>query len=112
MAFKGSAAPAHKGMQDQTSSNIARDGAAKRPQSSFPVHSGMKDQTAYSGAGPGNPGSGPDAASPNPLDPTVKGKKVQSSFPTKWGMRDANGKSINGDHSGSAVLSEASALGK
>lgn len=113
MSFHGGASPVKAGQKDQTSSNVARDGAAKRPQSSFPTKWGMRDVTAeLSSVSPANPGVGPDASSANPLDPTVPGKKVQSSFETKWGHRDANGKSINGVHSGQAVLDEASHLGK
>jgi hypothetical protein len=113
MSFHGGSSPVKAGMKDQSSSNIARDGAAKRPQGSFATTHGMRDVTAELGkVGPGNPGVGPDASSANPLDPSVQGKKVQSSFDTKWGMRDANGKSINGVHSGQAVLDEASHLGK
>ena len=43
----------HPGMSDQTSTNIARDGAAKKPQTKFPVKEGMKNQTqALSGVSP------------------------------------------------------------
>lgn len=101
----------HPGMVDQTSSNIARDGAAKRPQTNFPIKSGMKDQTAIlSGVSPANPGMGPDASSGNPMDPSPRAKKF-GEVKTKWGMRDPNGQSINGNL-GHQVLAEASALGK
>lgn len=101
---------AHAGMSDPTKSNLARDGAAKRPQTNFPVHIGMTDQTkVLSGVSPANPGVGPDASSGNPLDPSPKLKKF-GQVPVKWGMRDANGQSINGN--ASAILSEASVLGK
>lgn len=113
MAFKGGAAPVKQGMQDRIDSNIARDGAAKSPQKSFPTKWGNRSRIDdMKGISPANPGVGPDASGANPLDPTSPGKKVQSSFETKWGNRDANGKSINGVHSGQAVLDEASRLGK
>lgn len=95
----------HPGMQDQTSSNIARDGAAKRPQTNFPVKAGMKDQVkAMSGVSPANPGVGPDADPANPLSPSPKLKKF-GDVKTSWGMKGAPG-------DGKAVLSEASSLGK
>jgi hypothetical protein len=63
---------------DQTTGNMARDGgAAKHPQTTFKDTWGMKDQTALSGVGPGNPGSGPDASSPNPLDPEPQAKLLR-----------------------------------
>lgn len=99
------------GMKDQTSSNIARDGAAKRPQTSFPTHTGMKSQVEFRGAAPSNPGTGMDAGSPNVADPSNRGKSVQTDFPAKWGMRDANGKSVNGNL-GKQVLSEAALTGR
>jgi hypothetical protein len=113
MSYHGGLSPVKPGMKDQTSTNIARDGAAKSPQKGFPTKWGMRDVTAEMGSiSPANPGVGPDAAPANPLSPSVQGKKVQTSFATKWGCRDANGKSINGVHSGQAVLDEASNLGK
>jgi hypothetical protein len=96
------------GMRDRISTNVARDGAAKRPQTSFAVKGGMKDQNSFAGAGPANPGSGPDAGSPNVLDPTKVGKKVQTTFPAKWGMTDGHGEA--NCYGGKAVLSEASLL--
>jgi len=99
----------HPGMSDQTDSNIARDGAAKRTQTKFPVKEGMKDMTTYS-AGPANPGVGPDASSANPLDPEPKSKK-SGEVKASWGMRDANGQSVNGEL-GKAVLAEAANLGR
>lgn len=88
------------GMKDQTSSNIARDGAAKRPQTSFPAHSGMKDMTSLSSIGPRNPGVGPDASSPNVLGGAPK--ITATEFPPAMGMK--------GSHSheqGRKVLAEA-----
>lgn len=113
MSFHGGKSPVKAGMKDLTDTNIARAGAAKRPQKSFATKWGNRDVTAeLSKVSPANPGVGPDASAANPLDPTVQGKRVQSSFATKWGHRDANSKSINGVHSGQAVLDEASHLGK
>lgn len=100
---KGASVPVKAGMKDQQSSNIARDGAAKRPQTSFATHSAMQDRVG-SVKGIGGKGTGPDASSPNPMDPTVKGK----TFPPageKWGMKDANGKGV--DHAlGGRILNE------
>lgn len=96
----------HPGMSDQTTSNIARDGAAKRPQTSFPVKSGMRDRTAeMTGVSPANAGVGPDAAPGNPLS-SLPGLKKFGQVPTKWGMKDQT----PGD--AGAVLREASSLGK
>lgn len=105
MAFKGSAAPVKAGMKDQTSSNIARDGAAKRPQTKFATHTGMRSRVGEVAGVKGN-GTGPDASSPNPLDPTTPGKTFPKAG-AKWGMRDANGQSVN--HAlGDAILAEGS----
>lgn len=100
------AAPVKAGMQDRTSSNVARDGAAKSPQKSFPTTHGMRSRigevTGVKGAGPSG---APDASSPNPLDPEAISKGFSKS-PAAWGMRDANKQSVN--HSlGDKVLSEA-----
>lgn len=89
----------HPGMSDQTSSNIARDGAAKRPQTKFATAHGMKDRVAeLSGISPANPGVGPDADPANPLSPSPGMKEVHKGGEVKssWGMHDANGKSVNG----------------
>lgn len=102
----------HPGMVDQTSSNIARDGAAKRTQTKFPLKEGMKDQTeALSGVSPANPGVGPDADPANPLSPEPKSKHQSGDVKASWGMRDANGQSVNGEL-GKAVLAEAARLGR
>jgi hypothetical protein len=107
----GTAAPAKQGMKDLTNTNIARDGAAKRPQTSFATTHGMRDRTAeMAGVSPANPGVGPDADPANPLSPSPKLKKFPDA-PAKWGMRDANGQSVNGNL-GHAVLAEASNLGR
>lgn len=94
------------GMKDQTSSDLPRAGAAKRPQTSFPVHPGMKSQVDFRGAAPANPGEGPLA---NPDSPTDGGSRkiVATEFKPSWGMRDANGNSVNGEQ-GKKVLSEGS----
>lgn len=115
MAYQGKSNSAVKpGMKDQTDSNVARSGAAKRPQTKFPVKEGMKDQTAFSGAGPKMPGSGPDASSPNPLDPSPTQKVLRRQpqvLKSTWGMKGASGKGIDTEI-GPKVLSEASRLGK
>jgi hypothetical protein len=97
-------------MQDRTNSNCARDGAAKKPQTNFPVHPGMKSRIAYRGAGPENPGTGPDAGSPNVMDPSPKLKKF-GPVGTKWGMTDPNGQSVNNEL-GQKVLAEGKLTGR
>lgn len=92
--------PVKSGMKDRIGSNIARDGAAKRPQTSFATCKGMKDMTAFSGIGPGNPGVGPDASSPNVTGGAPK--IVATQFKPAMGMQ--------GSHShkqGRKVLAEA-----
>lgn len=82
-------------MKDQTSSNIARDGAAKKPQTKFPTKDGMRSRIGELYANePGAKGTGPDASAPNPLDPTNPGKTFAKA-PIKWGMKDPMGSSIN-----------------
>lgn len=121
MAQQGSGlgkGPDGNSMQDQTSMNGRSGGQAKRTQTNFPVHPAMKDpdgnDDTNENVGPSNPGTGPDASSSNPLDPTVRGKTVQSTFPAKWDMKDANGKgvdhNIGGKVIGEAILSGASKL--
>lgn len=111
MAFKGSAAPVKAGMKDNTSSNIARDGAAKKPQTSFPVKQGMRSR---SGEVAGVKGAGPDAASdassPNVLDPSKRGKTFKDA-PAKWDMKDANGQSVNHEL-GKQILNEGALTGR
>ena len=88
--------------------NIARDGASKNPQTSFPARDTMKDMTALSGAGPANPGSGPDASSPNPLDAEPRAKllkKQGSTVAPAWDMKDGMGEQLD-DQIGGAVLDE------
>lgn len=116
MAVQGSGlgkGPDGGAFKDQTSTNVARDGAAKRPQTSFDTKWGMKDMTSFS-AGPKMPGTGPDASSPNPLDPQPKDKDAQSSFNASWNMKDANGqgvdKNIGGRVIGEAILSGSAKL--
>ena len=114
----------HPGMSDQTSGNLAREGAAKRPQTSFPVKGGMKDQTDASklrgiaevvtDRGTREIGTGfnygPDASSPNPLDPSPKVKKF-GDVKVKWDMKDGMGDGLNTEIGGQ-VLSEAALLGR
>jgi hypothetical protein len=97
-----------QGMAEQTSGNIARDGAAKSPQTSFPVKDGMKDMTEYS-AGPASPGTGPDASSPNPLDPEPRAKLLKSQgsdLQAAWGQTDGDGDGLDLGL-GSQVMDEA-----
>jgi hypothetical protein len=108
MAFQSKGSVAVKEtMKDLTDSDVARNGAAKRPQKSFPVKDGMKNSQSFDAGAPGT--TGPDAGSPNPLDPTKVGKKVQTTFPAKWGMKDGHGNPLDSDQ-GKAVLAEASLL--
>jgi hypothetical protein len=100
----------HPGMSDQTSTNIARDGAAKRTQSKSPVKEGMKNQTeVLSGVSPANPGVGPDADPANPLSPEAK-QKHSGPIDVKWGMEKSPTK--HDPALGSAVLKEAANLGR
>lgn len=89
-----------QGMTEQTSGNIARDGGtAKHPQTSFPIRDGMKDMTEYSvSVSPVNPGSGPDASSPNPLDPEPRAKLLKSQggdLQAAWGQTDGDGDGLD-----------------
>jgi hypothetical protein len=109
MAFHGGAAPTKRGMKDQTSTNIARDGAAKRPQSSFPTTHGMRKRSADIATGPAGT-SGPDGgAVPSPLDARAPGKRYPAAA-VKWGMKDPMGHSLNGN--GPAVLNEGALTGR
>lgn len=109
MAQQGSglgAGPDEGAFKDQTSYN-ARSGAAKRTQTAFDASWGMKDMTkASAGVSPGEPGSGPDASSPNPLDPSVRGKKVDTTFKASWGAVDGHGKGVD-NNIGGKVIGEA-----
>jgi hypothetical protein len=109
MAVKGSGTkPMGPPMQDQTTGYDARSGAAKKPQKTFPLTHGMKDMTKMSGIAPSNPGTGPDASSPNPLDPEPPIKRMvrqPATLEAKWGMKTGDGKGL--DNSGPAVMSEA-----
>jgi hypothetical protein len=114
MAYQGKSNAAVKpGMKDLTDSNVARSGAAKKVQTKFPVKDGMKDMTTMS-AGPANPGSGPDASSPNPLSPEPQSKILRRQpqvLKSSWGMKGAGGKAIDTEI-GPQVLAEAARLGK
>lgn len=105
MAFKGGAAPVKPGMQDRIASNIARDGAAKRPQTKFETKWTHRSRIGeVDGVGGKGPDGAPDASNPSPLDPTAPGKKFAPA-PTKWGMKGEV------DHElGSKVLIEGSSL--
>lgn len=81
-------------MQDQTSYD-ARKGAPKRVQAATPITWGMKDMNAQSGvtSGVGGGKTGPDASSPNPLDPEPREKNLvrqPSVLATSWGMKGAS----------------------
>jgi hypothetical protein len=96
-------------MASQTSSDLPRNGAAKRPQTTFAIKDGMKDQTSMSGVSPGANGSGPDASSPNPLDPEPRDKllkKQGGSLAAAWGMTDGDGDGVD-NAIGGRVLDEA-----
>lgn len=96
-------------MKDQTSFN-ARNGAAKKPQTSFPVHPGMTDQQrALAGVSPSNPGDGPVADGPKAFDPlsaAERGKSVQEVTKASWDMKGADGKGLD-NNIGGKVLGEA-----
>lgn len=109
MAFNGGKAPVKAGMQDRIDSNIARDGAAKRPQTKFPVKYDMKNSQDFAAA-KSISGSGPDASSPNPLAKESISKGFKDA-PAAWGMTDADDRGVDHD-SGRAVLSEAALTGR
>jgi hypothetical protein len=96
MAVQGSGlgkGPDSGAMKEQTSYD-ARSGAAKKTQTSFPQKWGMRDRISFDGAGPSSPGSGPDASSPNPLDPEPRGKVLRrqptsGNARTPWGQKGA-----------------------
>ena len=121
MAVKGSGVVAKTidpKMEDRITSSPVdpRSGKAKHTQTSFPIKSGMKDQTEASklqGISPGSPGFGPDASSPNPLDPEPKDKNLRRQGPYKasWGMKDANGQGVDGTI-GQKILDEAGRFGR
>lgn len=108
--------------KDQSSFN-ARDGAAKKPQTSFSIHPGMTDQQrAMAGVSPVNPGDGPVADGPkayDPLSPADRGKTLRRQPPAdgmraSWDMKGADGKgldtSIGGRVLGEAILSGSAKL--
>jgi hypothetical protein len=103
----------HPGMVDQTSSNVARDGAAKKTQTKFPVKGGMRSRIGeVTGVVGHGPDGAPDAGAPNPLDPSPTAKVLgQGPIKSSWGMKDANGQSVNGEL-GKKVLTEAANLGR
>src|ERR1035437_909045 len=86
-------------MQDRiTNSPIdPRSGAAKHPQTSFADAYGMKDMTSLSGISPANPGNGPDASSPNPLDPMPRTKLLTRQPDT---LKANPGTPVDGDGDG------------
>jgi hypothetical protein len=105
----------------------ARSGSAKRIQTEFAQKWGMKDADGSDeskedalNASPSNPGTGPLADSPRPLDlltPEQRGKTLRrqpSPLQSKWGMVDANGKGVDGALGGKvlgeAILSGAASL--
>lgn len=114
MAQQGSGlgkGPDEGAFSDQTTYN-ARNGAEKRTQKSFEIHPGMTDnQRAMVGLSPADPGTGPDASSPNPL---ANSPRSSGPVPASWDMKDANGKgpdhSIGGKVLGEAILSGSAKL--
>lgn len=103
-------------MRDPTSFD-ARSGAAKKPQTSYETKWGMKDRDGSDAtnedAGPSNPGTGPAAVEPNPLDGGIR-KDIPTTLEPKWGMKDGHGRSLDsgsgGRVLGEAILSGASTL--
>ena len=98
--------------------NDPRSGAAKKTQTAFPDKWGMKDMTTLSGVGPANAGSGPDASSPNPLDPEPQAKvlrrqpgdlKANPGTPVD-GDGDGLDQNIGGKVLGEAILSGSTTL--
>lgn len=128
MAVKGSGLGAgpDPAMVDQTHFD-ARNGAPKKPQTSFPVKEGMKDQNAPSGVtnsvGPAHPGVGPDASAKDVLDPysaadrgkllkkqpggvgaqTSNGTWVPGKLSASWGMKGGDGQGVDPDMSGKVL---------
>lgn len=100
-------------MVDQTKYD-ARKGAAKKTQTNYPVHPNMKDQQSFKNAGPSNPGTGPDASSPNVMDPEPRVKyllKQSQILNTPWGgaapwSKNGDGNGLDGNAAGK-VLGEA-----
>lgn len=93
--------------------NIARDGAAKSPQTSFAPRDTMKDMTEFS-AGPAVPGSGPDASAANPLEAEARGKllkKQPGSVGAAWDMTDGDGDGVDPTIGGD-VLKEGKLTGR
>jgi hypothetical protein len=76
-------------MKDQTSFD-ARKGAPKRTQTNFPIHPTMVDQQKFSGASPGASGKGPDASSPDVMDPELRRtlKRQPQILKTPWDLYD------------------------
>lgn len=104
-------------MTDPTSFN-ARSGAAKKPQTDFPTKWGMKDRDGTDAtnedAGPSNPGTGPAAVMPEPLDGGIR-KDIQTTLAANPGTpKDGHGRgldsSIGGKVLGEAILSGAGSL--
>jgi hypothetical protein len=103
-----------------TSSPInPRSGAAKKTQTSFPVHPSMADQQSFKGASPGDSGSGPDASSPDVMDPSPRRtlKRQPQILKTPWNSMDnlgPNRSSLDANASGkvlgNAVLSGSTKL--
>jgi hypothetical protein len=99
----------HPGMTDQTSSNIARDGAAKKVQKSVATKWDMKNLTTLLGLVKDiTPGDAPDADPANVMSqPTAAKTKKSGPIGTSWGMKGKNDPVL-----GSKVLAEAANLGR
>ena len=86
-------------MQDRVSRSPIdpRSGKPKHPQTTFADTPGMKDMTTMSGISPAVPGTGPDASSPNPLDPEPMSKLLHRQ-PTD--LKANPGTPVDGDGDG------------
>ena len=127
MAVQGSglgAGPDKGEFVDQTHYD-ARSGAPKHALKSFDTKWGMKDRTMLSGNTAGlvasDPKTGPDASSPNPLDPEPRVKELKRQptvLSTSWGTKGAapdmspsqtSGKDLHGMPQGTALGSSPTA---
>lgn len=112
MAQQGSGlgkGPDGSDMTDPTGYN-ARSGAAKQTQKTFEQSWGMKDMTKLSGIAPSDPGTGPVANSPNPLDGIPIRNEDGDPPKTSWGMKGTVDHALGGRVLGEAILSGAATL--
>lgn len=94
-----------------------RSGAAKKTQTSFATHPQMVDQQKFAGASPGAAGTGPDASSPDVMDPESHRtlKRQPQILSTPWGgaapwAKNGDGKGLD-PNIGGKVLSNAQLSG-